>query len=295
MYTPATLRPDNIDVCAASARPARRPRSLLLAAAAVALLLAAAAPAHALVIGVTEGVSYQVTESQIAPRFEPIAEALSKALKQPVTIKVLISYNGAREALKEQQVDMAFIHPAHVALEAIKSGRYQALAWTGGFTAYKVSLLCKEPQPISDWKSIAGKGLVMPDPDSITSVITRAMLREQGVQAASLKLTNTRYQDAVPFYVKNGFAAYGATASSGVIKAWKDGGGNVCAESRAVPIKQWVASRKLDAATTAAAREALLGLAQSDAGKRALATSTYTGFVAPSAEVEAALLTWLGI
>ena len=34
---------------------------------------------------------------------------------------------------------------------------------------------------------------------------------------------------------------------------------------------------------------------QSDAGKRALATSTYTGFVAPSAEVEAALLTWLGI
>ncbi|MEJ1128323.1 PhnD/SsuA/transferrin family substrate-binding protein [Variovorax sp. CCNWLW225] len=295
MYTPATLRPDNIDVCTASARRTRRPRSLLLAAPAAALLLAAAAPAQALVIGVTEGVSYQVTESQIAPRFEPIAEALSKALKQPVTIKVLISYNGAREALKEQQVDMAFIHPAHVALEAIKSGRYQALAWTGGFTAYKVSLLCKEPQPISDWKSIAGKGLVMPDPDSITSVITRAMLREQGVQAASLKLTNTRYQDAVPFYVKNGFAAYGATASSGVIKAWKDSGGNVCAESRAVPIKQWVASRKLDAATTAAAREALLGLAQSDAGKRALATSTYTGFVAPSAEVEAALLTWLGI
>jgi len=252
-------------------------------------------PAHALVIGVTEGVSYQVTESQIAPRFEPIAEVLSKALKQPVTIKVLISYNGAREALKEQQVDIAFIHPAHVAMEAVKSGRYQALAWTSGFTAYKVSLLCKEPQPISDWKSMSGKGLVMPDPDSITSVITRAMLREHGLQPAALKLTNTRYQDAVPFYVQNNFAAYGATAASGVVKTWKDGGGNVCAESRPVPIKQWVASRKLDAATASAAREALLGLAQSDAGKRALATSTYTGFVAPSADVETALMTWLGI
>lgn len=259
------------------------------------MLLAAGAPAHALVIGVTEGVSYQAAESQIAPRFEPIAEALSKALKQPVTIKVLISYTSAREALKEQQVDLAFIHPAHVALEAIKGGRYQALAWTSGFTAYKVSLLCKEPQPISDWKSIAGKGLVMPDADSITAVITRAMLREQGLQPTALKLTNTRYQDAVPFYVQNGFAAYGATAASGVVKSWKDGGGNVCAQSRAVPIKQWLVSRKLDAATAGAARDTLLGLAQSDAGKRALATSTYTGFVAPSAEVETALMSWLGI
>jgi len=277
-------------------RRSRWPSSLRIAThAAAALLLGAGVPAHALVIGVTEGVSYQVTESQIAPRFEPIAEVLSKALKQPVTIKVFITYNGAREALKEQQVDIAFIHPAHVALEAVKSGRYQALAWTSGFTAYKVSLLCKEPQPISDWKGIAGKGLVMPDADSITSVITRAMLREHGLQPAALKLTNTRYQDAVPFYVQNGFAAYGATAASGVIKTWKDGGGNVCAESRPVPIKQWVASRKLDAATASAAREALLGLAQSDAGKRALATSTYTGFVAPSPEAETALMTWLGI
>ncbi|MGJ3700974.1 phosphate/phosphite/phosphonate ABC transporter substrate-binding protein [Variovorax sp. AFSI2.2] len=294
MYIPAPPRSDKLDGCAASARRTRKPHALGLAASA-ALLLAAGAPAHALVIGVTEGVSYHVTESQIAPRFEPIAEVLSKALKQPVTIKVFITYNGAREALKEQQVDIAFIHPAHVALEAVKSGRYQALAWTSGFTAYKVSLLCKEPQPISDWKGIAGKGLVMPDADSITSVITRAMLREHGLQPAALKLTNTRYQDAVPFYVQNGFAAYGATAASGVIKTWKDGGGNVCAESRAVPIKQWVASRKLDAATASAAREALLGLAQSDAGKRALATSTYTGFVAPSPEAETALMTWLGI
>ncbi len=295
MYIPAPPRSDKLDGCAASARRTRKPHALGLAASAAALLLAAGAPAHALVIGVTEGVSYHVTESQIAPRFEPIAEVLSKALKQPVTIKVFITYNGAREALKEQQVDIAFIHPAHVALEAVKSGRYQALAWTSGFTAYKVSLLCKEPQPISDWKGIAGKGLVMPDADSITSVITRAMLREHGLQPATLKLTNTRYQDAVPFYVQNGFAAYGATAASGVIKTWKDGGGNVCAESRAVPIKQWVASRKLDAATASAAREALLGLTQSDAGKRALATSTYTGFVAPSPEAETALMTWLGI
>jgi len=259
-------------------------------------LLAASASAHAFVIGVSEGVSYDVSDAQITARFEPIAEVLSKALKQPVTVKVLNSYNGAREALKQQQVDLAFVHPSHVALGAIKGGQYKAFAWTTGYTDYKVSFLCKEQQPISDWKSVAGKQLVMPDADSITSVITRAMLREQGLQGpAAVKVTNTRFQEAVPFYVQNGFAAYGATAASGVIKTWKDGGGKICAESRAVPIKQWLASSKLDAATVNTARDALLGLAQTDAGKRALAASSYVGFVKPSADVEASLMNWLGI
>lgn len=270
--------------------------SLRLAARGLgALLLTAGASAHALVIGVTEGVSYQVTEAQIAPRFEPIAEALGKALKQPVTVKVLISYNSAREALKKKEVDLVFIHPAHVALEAIKAGNYKALAFTAGYTDYKVSFLCKQPQPISNWKDVAGKSLVLPDVDSITSVITRAMLREHGVAESAVKVTNTRFQDAVPFYVTNGFAAYGATASAGVVKTWTEGGGKVCAESRGVPIKQWLVSTKADAATVATVRETLLGLGQGDAGKRALAASGYAGFVAPAGNAEADLMRWLGI
>ena len=270
-------------------------RNARLAPWAAAFLLAAVAPAHALVIGVTEGVTYQATDSQIEAKFEPIAEALGKALKQPVTIKILSSYRDAREALKQGQVDLAFVHPAHVAFEATKGGGYKTLAWTAGFTEYKVSFLCKDLQAISNWKEVAGKSLVMPDPDSITSVITRAMLREQGLQEGAVKTTNTRYQDAVPFYVQNGFAAYGATASAGVVKAWKSTGGKTCAESRAVPIKQWLASSRLDANAVATARDTLLGLGQSEGGKRALATSTYSGFVAPSADVEKTLMTWLGI
>lgn len=273
----------------------RQPSIRTIARGAAGLLLATCACAHAFVIGVSEGVSYNVSDAQVTARFEPIAEVLSKALKQPVTVKVLNSYNGARDALKQQQVDFAFVHPSHVALGAIKDGHYKAFAWTTGYTDYKVSFLCKEQQPISDWKSVAGKQLVMPDADSITAVITRAMLREQGLQGTAVKVTNTRFQEAVPFYVQNGFAAYGATAATGVVKTWKDGGGKVCAESRAVPIKQWLASRKLDAATVSAARDALLSLAQTDAGKRALAASSYVGFIAPSADVEASLMSWLGI
>lgn len=251
--------------------------------------------AHALTIGITEGVTYRAADSAIEAKFEPIAKALGTSLKQPVKIHVISSYNGLRDALKRGQVDMAFIHPSHIAFEAIKSGGFKAAAWTAGFTEYKVALLCKEPQPIQNWPAIAGKAFVTPDPDSITAVMTRAMLNEHGLKPTDVKLQTTRYQDAVPFYVENGFAAYGATASGAVIKAWKDKGGKTCAESRPMPIKQWIISTKLDAATASTLRDALLSMDQTDAGKRALAVSGYKGFVPPSEELEKKLIVWLGL
>jgi len=255
-----------------------------------------AASAQALELGITEGVTYRATDKEIEARFAPIAELLGKALKQPVHIQVLGGYNTMRERLREQQLDVAFIHPAHVALEAVKAGTYRTLAWTAGFTEYRVTFLCKQPQPpIADWTTVAGKSFVTPDPDSITAVMTRAMLRKGGVKSESIKMQNTRYQDAVPFYVENGFANFGATAAKSVVKSWTDKGGQTCAESGPVPIKHWIAASRLDAATTASLREALLGLTQSDAGRKALAAANYSGFVASSDETERSVIGWLGL
>lgn len=251
--------------------------------------------AHALVIGITEGVTYRAMDSEIEAKFEGITRALGTATRQPVRVVIISSYNKLRDALKSGQVDLAFIHPAHVAMEAIKTGSFLAVAWTSGFTEYKVSFLCKEPKPIENWSSITGKSFVTPDPDSITAVMTRAMLKEHNLNASNVKLLTTRYQDAIPFYVENGFAAYGATASAGVIKEWVGKGGKTCAQSRGMPIKQWIVATKLEAATTTAIRNALLNMEQSDGGRRALATSGYKGFVAVSSEQEVALMKWLGL
>jgi phosphonate transport system substrate-binding protein len=259
------------------------------------LICTAVASAHALMLGVTEGVTYKATDAEIEGKFEGIAKALSTATKQPVKMKVISSYNGLRDALKKNEVDMAFIHPSHIAFESIKAGGYKSIAWTSGFTEYKVSLLCKETTPIKDWATVNGKAFVTPDPDSITAVMTRATLKENGIKLDAIKLQTTRYQDAVPFYVENNFAAYGATASGAVIKAWKDKGGQTCAQSRGMPIKQWLASTKLDASTVNTLRDTLLGMAQSDAGKKSLAPSGYKGFVATSEDAEKQLILWLGL
>ena len=262
---------------------------------AVLALLPMIAQAQDLVFSVTEGVTYQATPKEIRDKFEPIAEALARALKRNVRIQLVPSYNDVRAGLKTQQYDIAYIHPAHVALEAIKSGRYKALAWTAGYTEYTASIMGDAKAPLKSFADIKGHSLVTPERDSITWAMINAMLRQEKFGPADVKVMNTRYQDAVPFYIEKGFAEYGATAANAVVKHWTDKGGKVYARSMPVPIKQIIGSTRLPAADLDRIREILLSLSQNDAGQRALAPSGYKGFVAANPEVERNVMAWLGI
>lgn len=270
--------------------------SRLAAAIAFAACALSSLPAAAqLVFAVTEGVTYQATPKEIREKFEPLADAIGKALRREVRIVLVPAYDDARAGLARQEFDIAFVHPAHVSLAEVKTGRYRTLAWTAGFTDYTVSLLTRPDAPLKSLEDIRGRMLVTPDPDSITAVMVRAMLREQKLGANDLKVRTTRYQDAVPFYLDNHFAQVGATASRGVVKSWTDKGGKVGVQSRPVPIKQFIASTRLSGDDADRVRDVLLNLAHNDLGKKALAASGYRAFVAPNAEVEATTIVWLGL
>ena len=267
--------------------------SLLLA------LVLAAPPAVGqptdLVFAVTEGVTYQATPKEIREKFEPLAQVIGKALNRNVRLVLVPAYDDARAGLAKQEFDVAFIHPAHVALAEVKAHRYASVAWTSGFTEYTVSLLTTPDRPFKELKDIRSQTLVTPDPDSITAVMVRAMLRTQNFGDKDVKVISTRYQDAVPYYLDNGFAQVGATAASAVVKQWTDKGGKVVVRSPGVPIKQVVASMKLPADQRERLREALLTLSQTEPGRKALAACGYKGFTAPVADVEAGAIAWLGI
>ncbi len=100
----------------------------------------------------------------------------------------------------------------------MKARRYVAIGWTTGYADYTVSLLANPDRPIKDLHDLRGQTLVTPDPDSITAVMVRAMLHTQKLGAQDVKVITTRYQDAIPYYLENGFAAVGATAASSVVK-----------------------------------------------------------------------------
>ncbi len=263
------------------------------------LTLALAAPAAGaadFVLSITEGITYYQNNKEIQGKFAPLADLISKAVKRPVRVVVVSSYNEVREGLDKQEFDLAFIHPAHVALAAIKSGKYRSVAWTTGFTDYTVMLLTNKDQPIAKLDDLRGRTIVSPDPDSITAWMLRAMLRDQKLKPGDdLKVITTRYQDAVPFYVTYGFAQVGATAAKSVAKDWTDKGGKVVLSSRPVPIKQWIVSSKVPADDVDKIRSALIGAAQNDAGKQALVTLGYKGFVGTSHDDELKAIAWLGL
>jgi ABC-type phosphate/phosphonate transport system substrate-binding protein len=259
-------------------------------------LTAPLARAAELVFSITEGITYYQTNNEIQAKFAPLADLLSKSLKQPVRMVILSAYNDLREGLDRQEYDLSFIHPAHVALAAVKAGKYQSVAWTTGYTDYSVMLLANKEQSIASLNDLRGRTIVSPDPDSITAWMLRAMLRDQRLKPGDdLRIVTTRYQDAVPFYIEYGFATVGATAAKSVAKAWIDKGGKVVLTSRAVPIKQWIVSSKLSADEVGKIRSVLLSAAQSEAGKQALSTLGYKGFVATSQDDELKAIAWLGL
>jgi phosphonate transport system substrate-binding protein len=260
------------------------------------VLTAPVAAAADFVFSITEGVTYYQTNKEIQAKFAPLADLLSKALKRPVRIVIVSAYNDVREGLDRQEYDLSFIHPAQVALGAIKSGKYRSVAWTTGYTDYSVMLLANKDQPFTTLDDLRGRTVVSPDPDSITAWMLRAMLRDQKLKPGDdLKIITTRYQDAVPFYVQYGFAQIGATAAKAVAKDWTDKGGKVVFSSRPVPIKQWIVSTKVSADDVDKVRSVLLGIAQNDPGKQALVALGYKGFVATNHDDELKAIAWLGL
>lgn len=263
----------------------------------------ALAQGNELVFAVTEGVTYQATPKEIRDKFAPLADAIGRAAGRKVRTVIVPAYDDLRAGLAKQEYDVAFVHPAHVSLAAIRKAQYKALAWTAGYTDYTVSVLMPAGAALKTLPDLAGKTLVTPDPDSITAVMVRAMFRGEKLATSegrepspgAVRIISTRYQDAVPFYLENGFAQAGATAANAVVKAWTEKGGKVLVRSRAVPIKQVIASARLSADEQQKIRDALLGLRDAKGGREALESVGYRGFAAPSPETEAATIAWLGL
>ena len=138
----------------------------------------AAAQGPSLTLAVTEGVTYQATPKEIRDKFAPLAEYIGKATGRRVKVVLVPAYDDLRAGLAKQEYDLAFVHPAHVAMAADQGrGVTGAIAWTSGFTEYTVSLLTKAGAPLKTLGDLRGNTIVTPDPDSITAVMVRAMFR----------------------------------------------------------------------------------------------------------------------
>ena len=251
--------------------------------------------ANALVFGVNEGVSYRVSGDDIRAKYALIAADLARVLKQPVTIEPVTDYVTLRKGLAAREYDIAYVHPAHLSVLAMRDSGYRLLAVTKGYQDYTASFLVRADSPYKSLKDLDGASLGAPDEDSITSWMVRATLRDNLGSASRAKFFYTRYQDAVPYFVEHELTRCGATAAKSIVKAWQAKGGRILGKSRAVPIKQLIASPSLSAEQMQKVRDYFLNLDASEDGRKKLEPTKFEGFAAFDQTEMLAIGKWLGL
>ena len=248
-----------------------------------------------LVFGINEGVTYRVTPQETRERYRELGELLAKALKRPVKLVPEDNYAKLRKDLEGRNYDLAYVHPAHHALRAMRDQGYRLVVLTKGWNEYKARFLVKADAPYKQPKDVLATKMIMPDPDSITAWMVRATLRDLGADAKRISLGTTRYQDGIPFMMENGFYDVGITAAGTVVKEWQEKGGKVLFESKPVPIKLLIASQNVSADDMEKIRAVFLSLENTKEGQAILQKIGFKGFLAPDEEQASSLMQWLGI
>lgn len=281
-------------------------RALLTAAVTLGLAFATHAQPNGqtVVFAVNEGVTYQNSGEASKQNYKAIADDLGHLLKAKVRLDVIGEYATLEKDLAAKTYDIAFIHPAHIAMAPVKRGAYTLAAVSKAHTGYKASFLSKtgaQPKTPEELGRLLGAGTKLigsPDTNSITAWLVRATLRDAAAAARNNApgLKFTRYQESIPFMVSNGFVDVAATASESVVKEWIAGGGKVLTASRAVPIKDVIVSNTMSKESIDIVKNYFLELSTSAEGQAKLdRIGLKQGFVAYDQAAFVALGTWLGL
>ena len=285
-------------------------KGLLTAAVTLVLALSANAQTNAsqnaqtLIFAVNEGVTYQIDSETSKQNYKVIAEDLARLLKQKVRLDVVPDYAMLEKDLNAKTYDIAFIHPAHIAMAPVKRGTYTLVAVSKAHIAYKASFLSnmsaqpKTPEELGKLLAKGTKRIGSPDTNSITAWLIRATLRDAAIAAKTTAptLKFTRYQDSIPFMVSNGFVDIAATASESVVKEWIAAGGKVLTTSKPVPIKDVIVSNAMSKEAIDLVKNYFLELNTSAEGQAKLdRIGLKQGFVTYDQAAFIALSTWLGL
>jgi phosphonate transport system substrate-binding protein len=258
----------------------------------------AASQQSSVTFAINEGVSYKNAEADTRERYKDIAADLSKLLKRPVNVVPVMDYKKLSTDLASAKYEIAYIHPAHLSIAAIKTTKYSLLALTKGYTDYRASFIVAANSPIKtlqDLKNpqIKDKATIAPAEDSITSVIARATLLE--LNGSLPAMSYTQFQDAVPFTLEHGLAAMGVSASASVVKAWQAKGGRVIGLSKPVPIKHLIASASLSDVQRAEVADYFIKLSTTEQGRKRLQKIGLEGFTPFDEKALISIGKWLGV
>ena len=265
---------------------------LLMGACLVAGILPATSVA--MVLAINEGATYRVADVEVQQKYKLMADDLSKLLGQKITVVAVSDYKTLAEGLATARYDLAYVHPAHIAMKGLAVDGYKLVALTKGFTDYRAHFLVRADSTAKNAADLKGKKLGIPSPDSITSVLTRATVNDSFKDGANgIAYVSTRYQDAIPFMVEHSLVDVGVTGSDAVAKAWTGAGGKIAFSSKSVPVKLMLASKNVTAGDLTQLQSYFSALSNSEKGRRTLESIDKTGFVPFDAAALTTVNSWI--
>ena len=267
------------------------------------------AGAQTITLGFNEGITYQSNSESVKASYELIAADLEKVLGKRVVIEAVSNYPALMVGLESSRFDIAFVHPTHISIAALRSKAYVLAATSKAHIGYRTAFLSPKGATAKSVEDFAKcfvdgtlgyvqKGIGSPDAESITAHAVRATLRDVAAinKSKPYSVKYTKFQDSIPKMIDYGFVDVAATSSQSTISEWTKKGGAVLFYTRAMPIKNLLLSSRFDQNASAKIAGYFIGLSSTPEGRQRLERiGLPQGFITLDASELTSLGTWLGI
>ncbi|WP_245597899.1 phosphate/phosphite/phosphonate ABC transporter substrate-binding protein [Ottowia thiooxydans] len=251
------------------------------------------AQARDLILGVSEGTSGGTDHARVLLKYGGLAKVLSGALKTNVNVVFVREFSQLEEGMQSGRLDLALARPSDFPARGLRDYGYQFVATAKPDGQCFITI--PKNSPIKSLADIKGKKIVMPEKISYMTKFCAAELRNHGIDINKEAVTYVREQEAVSFYISNGFGQVGALASySGAAKKWVKEGGPVLHKSVTQPFFPLIAEKSFDKAAIVAMQKALTDLPNSADGQEVLKSIGINGFDTSTEGKLRQLLDWLG-
>ncbi|WP_460528053.1 phosphate/phosphite/phosphonate ABC transporter substrate-binding protein [Chitinimonas naiadis] len=245
-----------------------------------------------LCLAVAEGSSGQADVTAVRDKYRGLADELAQAVGRPVKVRVL-NFNVLLQTIKQGECEIVYTRTSYIAGWAIRDQQYSLLAANEG--SKEVVFISRGGDRYASVKDLRGKRVAMPEPQSDLTMVANAMLRDAGMKPADLQVQSTNLQEAIIFGVDNQLSDVGVlTSNSKAAKDWAKKGGAVGVKSRTLPNWAFLGAPSLRGEEAERVRGALLGLAKSDSGKKALQDANLSPLIPARPADYLAVVTWVG-
>ena len=251
-------------------------------------------PHKTIILAVSEGTSGGIDTKTAQAKYRGLADQLGKALGVEVSISFVREFAQLEQGMKEKSFDLVMARPSDYPARGLRDYGYHFIATAK--PAGRCILIVPKDSPLKTIRDAHGKNFIFPEKEAYMTRFCSAELRDKGINLGNENVHYVREQGAIPFALENGISQVGGIASySGAYSKWTAAGHRVLHESVEQPYFPVIASPSLTTEQVTRARETLIGLESSNAGREILKQLSIAGFVTTEEARLRQLLKWLGV